>query len=681
MDACFSHEHCLHDARVDESIDTNNPHKIPLTHLKATALTRPSNPPHPCESKSERMLTKTEKSNIVFEFEEDSSVTRASQHGKAQDSEQKPIFARPNSCEEKNKFYCRKIIETNGRRMQRENLPVNSLTTFDASCEVGENCATSNHSELDTSCCNQAQLNETRMEEWNDNMKITFARKRKQKEHQLDTGGSDEKKAKSSSNKLISLSPRNLNLSYTKILIPDVPQAAIVSDPLTRFDLGLHLEDRHSLHEKYPFITNSSLSSQKYWSSSSQSHLKTAERPTAQNHGLLQKTTKANMAHYENFNRTVPNQMRFRFQQKISRIYFKNYNPVPRNNIPVACKEFYHKTAYLRQGMAVRSVLLKQNDKMKNGIRKQRYRFQQLKARVAERKAERKSSIIVISSNHPIKILWDALTVLLTFISAYVGHTCIRDRSIYDWDHFVMFTNVWFFIDVLLNFFTDHRTTDGILLRSGREVWGRYLTTWFVIDALSLLPWERMLLRPIIQKQRKRNIVKKWFFRSKAIVKVTRILRGSHLKAFGRVAKNTKKLGVGGKRLLQIIIRYVPKYLLFYRNMKGVLVLKILRQIHFTKKIFRGLTSKCTDTESFGDLNEEDDEYILDDNFDHLDFNMDQEYTQSIQNHELTDESDTTLTEVETNYDSFTDDEELISSPSSEQYLWTPETNFVHGNL
>ncbi len=85
-----------------------------------------------------------------------------------------------------------------------------------------------------------------------------------------------------------------------------------------------------------------------------------------------------------------------------------------------------------------------------------------------------------------------------------------------------------------------------------------------------------------------------------------RILKGRHIKAFGKLANNTKRIGVNSKRLLQLIIKYVPKYILFYRNMKGVLVLKTLRQIHFIKKIFRGLNSK-TDTEE-EDIEDEDEE-------------------------------------------------------------------------
>jgi hypothetical protein len=137
------------------------------------------------------------------------------------------------------------------------------------------------------------------------------------------------------------------------------------------------------------------------------------------------------------------------------------------------------------------------------------------------RKRETKSRIIVIPANHRLKILWDVATIVLTFVSAYIGHIYIRDRSTYEWDWFVLFSNVWYFVDVLLNFFTEHRTSDGKVMRSGREVWGRYLTTWFAIDALSILPWERMFLRPIIQAQKRRHFVVKWFFRSKAVVKVT----------------------------------------------------------------------------------------------------------------------------------------------------------------
>ena len=293
--------------------------------------------------------------------------------------------------------------------------------------------------------------------------------------------------------------------------------------------------------------------------------------------------------------------------------------------------------------------------KKKNAQAKEKYSiYLAYRARRKAAKELRKSPIIVIPSNHRLKIMWDMATIALTFVSAYVGHIYIRDKSTYEWDWFVVFTNSWFFVDLLLNFFTEHRTADGTVMKTGREVWGRYLTTWFAIDALSLLPWERLFLRPIIQRQKRRNVVVKWFFRSKAVVKVTvsskfylchsitcfshkrasfslfkswftsqRILKGRHVKAFGKLAQSTKRVGIGGKKLLRLIIKYLPKYILFYRNMKGVLVLKTLRLIHVVKKTLRGLKSKDNeddrdDEESIGtiDLTEFDADSDMSDYFD-----------------------------------------------------------------
>jgi len=230
------------------------------------------------------------------------------------------------------------------------------------------------------------------------------------------------------------------------------------------------------------------------------------------------------------------------------------------------------------------------------------------RARQKKRANRKKSRIIIIPSNHPYKILWDLFTVLLTFISAYTTHTSIRDRK-YEFTTFAIFTEAWFILDILLNFITARQNSDGTIMCNGSAVWARYLTTWFPIDVLALVPWEGMFLTPIIEKQNRRNIFTKWFFRSKATVKVTRILKGHHYKMFGRVVNRTKKIGVGGRRLLTIIIKYLPKYILFYRNMKPILVLKVLRQIHFGRKVVRSMTKPSHENdEDEGKISDNDDD-------------------------------------------------------------------------
>mmetsp|Transcript_17172 Transcript_17172/g.38685 ORF Transcript_17172/g.38685 Transcript_17172/m.38685 type:complete len:236 (-) Transcript_17172:219-926(-) len=117
--------------------------------------------------------------------------------------------------------------------------------------------------------------------------------------------------------------------------------------------------------------------------------------------------------------------------------------------------------------------------------------------------------------------------------------------------------------------------------------WWRYFTTWFIVDVVSFIPWGRIRVHHIVEAQKKRNLFQKTFFRTKGVVKVSRIIRGRHIKLFGRVAKNTKHVGVGSSKLLVKIIKYVPKYILFARRMKFVLPFKILRMLHFLWKAFK----------------------------------------------------------------------------------------------
>merc|ERR1712232_1546085 len=57
---------------------------------------------------------------------------------------------------------------------------------------------------------------------------------------------------------------------------------------------------------------------------------------------------------------------------------------------------------------------------------------------------------------------------------------------------------------------------------------------------------------------------------------------------FGSVAKRTKPMmGVGASKLLRVIIKYLPKYILFFRNMKAVMIMRILRQLHWFGKVWK----------------------------------------------------------------------------------------------
>ena len=206
----------------------------------------------------------------------------------------------------------------------------------------------------------------------------------------------------------------------------------------------------------------------------------------------------------------------------------------------------------------------------------------------SESPRSKKRSTWLIPADHPYKILWDVITVIVSFVGAYNAHSSIRDRSFAQTPR-LLFCECWFLLDIILNFVTQYKSFDGRILRDGKAVSARYLTTWFVIDLLSLLPWEVYYVKPIIEMQNRLNWFSKTLRRSKAVLRVTRVLRGRHFKLFGRVAKQTKHAGVNARRLLRLLVKYVPKYIFFWRRMKGVVVVRMLRMVHYIQRLLKNV--------------------------------------------------------------------------------------------
>eukprot|EP00548_Thalassiothrix_antarctica_P019693 CAMPEP_0194196354 /NCGR_PEP_ID=MMETSP0154-20130528/76620_1 /TAXON_ID=1049557 /ORGANISM="Thalassiothrix antarctica, Strain L6-D1" /LENGTH=595 /DNA_ID=CAMNT_0038920941 /DNA_START=186 /DNA_END=1974 /DNA_ORIENTATION=+ len=228
----------------------------------------------------------------------------------------------------------------------------------------------------------------------------------------------------------------------------------------------------------------------------------------------------------------------------------------------------------------------------------------------------------LIPVDHPLKVFWDLATVLVSIIVAYHSHTRVRDKSFGEYDSFIsILGDAWFLFDILLNFVSQIQTggvvykdyksvwarylttgdillnfvsqiqTGGVVYKDYKSVWARYLTTWFIVDVVSLIPWERHYVKPIVEIHKRRGIFRKIFFKGKAVVRVTtKILRKRHVQRFGKVARTTKHAGVGARRLLRLIIRYVPKYVFFYRRMKAIIVMRLLRQVHHLRKMVKILS-------------------------------------------------------------------------------------------
>jgi len=235
-------------------------------------------------------------------------------------------------------------------------------------------------------------------------------------------------------------------------------------------------------------------------------------------------------------------------------------------------------------------------------------RKRQPKHRTSTGKA-RPRSRYVIPSEHLFKVIWDILTVIVAIAHMRKTHEDIRDRQFeYGASQFKLFCDAWFLVDILLNFVTEQRTAEGEYLRDYRSICARYLTSWFPIDILSLFPWETLYVQPLIEIQNRRGPMQKLFFRSRAVVKVIiNRIRARHFRWFGNVAKHTKQHGVGYTRLFRLLIKYIPKYSLFFRNMKGVVAMRAVRQARWFGRFFASIEKSDSSTASLSKEGEGDD--------------------------------------------------------------------------
>ena len=74
---------------------------------------------------------------------------------------------------------------------------------------------------------------------------------------------------------------------------------------------------------------------------------------------------------------------------------------------------------------------------------------------------------------------------------------------------------------------------------------------------------------------------------------MTRWLRLQHVRYIQRISQHTKRAaGIGAARLIRLAIRYAPKYIMFLRKTRGVLCLRVLRQIRWTRQMYRDFGSR-----------------------------------------------------------------------------------------
>lgn len=94
------------------------------------------------------------------------------------------------------------------------------------------------------------------------------------------------------------------------------------------------------------------------------------------------------------------------------------------------------------------------------------------------------------------KIVWDIYVMLILILTTFIipYRLAFEPDDPLEWVIVYYFFDFMFFIDVILCFFTTY--TDGykqIEITSHKKIAYQYLTSWFVVDVLSIFPFDAIL--------------------------------------------------------------------------------------------------------------------------------------------------------------------------------------------
>ena len=131
----------------------------------------------------------------------------------------------------------------------------------------------------------------------------------------------------------------------------------------------------------------------------------------------------------------------------------------------------------------------------------------------------------ILHPNHPFRRTFDGFTVLFVFYLLYK----IPFDVAFDWyvntkeeKGFLIFLDVWFFLDIILNFKTGF-IHNGTVVMHPKKVIYHYLTGWFLIDLLGTIPFKYMIDPDQATSGKSIKLTK--FFKIPKLLRISRILK------------------------------------------------------------------------------------------------------------------------------------------------------------
>lgn len=126
----------------------------------------------------------------------------------------------------------------------------------------------------------------------------------------------------------------------------------------------------------------------------------------------------------------------------------------------------------------------------------------------------------IVLPNNPYRIVWDWFLVVFVLWTCFTVpvQICFAS-SVSDFDVIDLLIDIFFICDLVLNFRTAYDASDGTFVRDPWKISRKYLTSWFVIDLLASVPFDRI---PGLGGDTDENLIL-------SMAKVPRLLRISRL--------------------------------------------------------------------------------------------------------------------------------------------------------
>lgn len=117
--------------------------------------------------------------------------------------------------------------------------------------------------------------------------------------------------------------------------------------------------------------------------------------------------------------------------------------------------------------------------------------------------------------------------------------------------------NFFFFVDIIFNFFTAYYDNDFNLYDDHRQIAREYAKTWFVVDFISIIPFDLILMYGNINRVARFTRIGKLY----KIIRMTKMVRLLKIaKVRNKLVKDVSELlriGVGFERLLFLLIIFL----------------------------------------------------------------------------------------------------------------------------